>query len=153
MERHDPLMRDRARELRKNQTEAEQKLWQAIKKNQVNGVKFRRQYCIGYYIVDFISLTYKLIIEVDGGQHLEKADYDIVRTEYLTALGYKVIRFWNNEIFEELDSVLESINNAIISLPPTLTLPRVRGRGQEESVFSNPLPRLRGRDGVGGVKK
>lgn len=107
-------MRDRARELRNAQTDAEQKLWQALRKRQIHGLKFRRQYCIGHYIVDFVCVTYKLIIEVDGGQHSERADYDLERTNFLNAIGYKVIRFWNNEVLEHFDAVLENIDNVVV---------------------------------------
>ena len=109
------VIRDRARKLRKSQTEAEQKLWQALRKRQILDAKFRRQFCIHYYIVDFICLDYKLIIEVDGEQHLEQLEYDHIRTDFLNAAGYKVIRFWNDEVLQSLDNVLERIHNRILS--------------------------------------
>ncbi len=124
-------MRDRARELRKTQTDTELKLWQALKQRQIQGVKFRRQYCIGYYIVDFVCLSHRIIIEVDGSQHSEKVEYDLIRTEFLSKMGYQVLRFWNNEVFQNLEAVLESINNAVTMTAPTPSLPRKRGRGLE----------------------
>ena len=115
MDNINSLLKERARELRKSQTESEQKLWQALRKRQILNAKFRRQFCIGYYIVDFICLPHKLIIEVDGAQHLEQFEYDQIRTAFLNAAGYEVIRFWNDEV-QDLDYVLEAIHNRIITL-------------------------------------
>jgi len=112
----DPLMRERARELRNAQTATEQKLWQALRRRQIQNAKFRRQHCVGQYIVDFICLSHKLIVEVDGGHHLEQAEYDFIRTEYLNAAGYQVIRFWNDEVLHHFDSVLEVIHHRIIAI-------------------------------------
>jgi very-short-patch-repair endonuclease len=95
--------------LRKNQTDAEQKLWQHLRKNQIHGIRFRRQYVVENYIVDFVALDLKLIIEVDGGQHQEQKVYDEKRTLLLESLGFKVLRFWNSEVFENLDGVLQAI--------------------------------------------
>ena len=75
----------------------------------MGGVKFRRQHAIDNYIVDFCSLRRKLILELDGSQHLEQADYDMERTKHLEAKGYRVLRFWNNEIMNEIDAVLNMI--------------------------------------------
>ena len=102
-------MRERARKLRIAQTDVEKILWKKLRKSQIKDVKFRRQYIIGFYIVDFISLSHKLIIEVDGCQHQLQEEYDRIRTEFLIACGYRVIRFWNNQIRFELDSVLNII--------------------------------------------
>ena len=90
----------KARLLRKNLTPQEQKLWNILKNKQFYGYKFLRQYPIKPYIVDFICREAKIIIEIDGGQHNQAKDiaYDKVRTDYLNKLGYKVIRFWNNDI-------------------------------------------------------
>ncbi len=90
----------KARLLRKNLTPQEQKLWNILKNKQFYGYKFLRQYPIKPYIVDFICREAKIIIEIDGGQHNQVKDiaYDKVRTDYLNKLGYKVIRFWNNDI-------------------------------------------------------
>ncbi|MCE1255516.1 MAG: endonuclease domain-containing protein [Anaerolineae bacterium] len=100
-------------ELRQNQTEAEGKLWQALRAHRLNGIHFRRQHAIGPYIVDFVAPRQKTIIELDGGQHLEQQDYDAERTAYLEAKGYRVMRFWNNEVLENLDGVLQVIMDAI----------------------------------------
>ena len=99
----------RARELRKNQTDAEKLLWKHIRNRQLSGYKFRRQCPLGNYIVDFICLSLKLIIELDGSQHMNNAGYDERRTQYLEAHGFKVLRFWNNNILNQTDSVLEAL--------------------------------------------
>jgi very-short-patch-repair endonuclease len=100
-----------ARKLRKNLTEEEKKLWYHLRLRNL-GVKFRRQVPIGKYIVDFACLNRKLIIEIDGGQHLENKK-DSIRDDWLESKGFKVLRFWNNEVFENIESVLEKIKEAI----------------------------------------
>jgi len=99
----------RAGELRQNQTEAEAKLWSRLRAHRMAGVQFRRQHAVSNYIVDFCSPRRKLIIELDGSQHLEQAEYDSERTEYLEAKGYRVLRFWNNQVMNEIDTVLNVI--------------------------------------------
>ncbi|NHK28156.1 endonuclease domain-containing protein [Parvularcula flava] len=109
----------RAKELRQQMPEAERLLWTHIRRRQLDGHKFRRQHAIGPYIVDFICLDRKLVIELDGGQHGE-ADaraYDARRTEFLEQEGFDVIRFWNIDVFETLDGVLERIAEAL-RVPP-----------------------------------
>lgn len=98
-----------ARILRNNQTPQEQKLWAIIRNKQFYGFKFLRQYIINPYIVDFICREKKIIIEIDGGQHNQSnaIKYDNTRTIYLENLGYKVIRFWNTEIENNIDGVYE----------------------------------------------
>ena len=95
--RSNPKTRTRAIELRKVLTPAERKLWSRIRNDQL-GVTFRRQHAIGKYITDFCAPRKKLIIELDGSQHLEQEEYDEGRTKYLESLGYRVIRFWNKEV-------------------------------------------------------
>ena len=97
----------RAGELRREPTPAERKLWAHLRENKLNGVSFRRQHAIGNYIVDFVSIKKKLIIELDGSQHLEQTEYDTERTQYLELLGYKVIRFWNNQVEKEMDGIVQ----------------------------------------------
>jgi len=97
---------ENARKNRKNPTPAEKKLWAHLKDRQVKGVKFRRQHAIGNYVPDFCAVKEKLIIELDGSQHLEQTEYDAERTKYFESLGYRVIRFWNNQIMKELDGVI-----------------------------------------------
>jgi very-short-patch-repair endonuclease len=88
---------DTARKLRKEPTPAEVKLWAHIRNNQL-GINFRRQHAIGNYIPDFVCIKKKLVIELDGSQHLEQEEYDKERTKYLESQGYKVIRFWSEEL-------------------------------------------------------
>ncbi|MBK9926633.1 MAG: endonuclease domain-containing protein [Anaerolineales bacterium] len=104
---------ENARNNRKNPTPAERKLWSHLKDRQVNGVKFRRQHAIGNYIPDFCAVKEKLIIELDGSQHLEQTGYDEERTKYFESLGYRVIRFWNNQVTKELDNVILAIIHAL----------------------------------------
>ena len=100
---------ERARELRKNQTDAELKLWQLLRNRNFHGYKFRRQHRIGEYITDFACVSLKLVIELDGSQHMQNVDYDIHRTRYLNSKGFKVVRFWNNDILNQVSSVLEAL--------------------------------------------
>ncbi len=103
----------KARQLRNNPTDAERVLWNILRKRQVSGYRFRRQVPIGPYIVDFVCYENRLIIEVDGGQHMERANYDAERTAWLKTEGFRVIRFWNNQILEETDAVREAIFMAV----------------------------------------
>ncbi|MGJ0515835.1 MAG: endonuclease domain-containing protein [Methylomicrobium sp.] len=105
---------DKARILRKNQTNVEQLLWKRLRNRQLLGQKFRRQFPIEPYIVDFVCLELKLIIELDGGQHAEQMDYDQQRSRYLEQRGFNMIRFWNNEIIENIEGVLETLRLAIL---------------------------------------
>ena len=100
-----------AKNLRKNATIQERRLWNLLKNRQFLNLKFKRQQPIGNYIVDFVCPEAKLVIEIDGGQHNfpENVKFDEVRTRYLNELGYKVIRFWNNEIYENIDGVLSKL--------------------------------------------
>ena len=104
-----PKTMHRAGELRKQQTEIEAKLWARLRAHRMGGVQFRRQHAIGNYIVDFCSPRRKLIIELDGSHHLDQKEYDQQRTIYLESLGYRVLRFWNNEVAGQIDRVLEVI--------------------------------------------
>ena len=104
------------KELRKNQTDAETKLWYFFKNRNFQGLKFRRQHRIGHYIVDIVCLEKKLIIEIDGGQHNEipTLDKDKQRTDWLNQEGYQVIRFWDNDVLTDTDGVLERIREILI---------------------------------------
>jgi very-short-patch-repair endonuclease len=109
----------RARGLRRDATEAEKKLWQHLRQPPFKQHHFRRQATIGPYFSDFACHQLKLVIEVDGGQHSLSAS-DETRTQYLEANGYRVLRFWNNEIFENMSGVLSAIDTAIAAdRPPT----------------------------------
>ena len=99
----------KARDLRQNQTEAEALLWQHLRNRRFQNLKFRRQLPVGNYIVDFVCMSIKVIIELDGSQHMDSKNYDDERTAFLESQGYQVIRYWNNEILGQTDSVLESL--------------------------------------------
>ena len=103
----------RAGELRHNLTPAERRLWSQLRGEQMRGVRFRRQHAIGNYITDFCAVQEKLIIELDGGQHLDQMEYDDERTAYLEAHGYLVLRVWNKEVANDLDGVLRAISLAL----------------------------------------
>ena len=104
-----------ARALRRNQTDAERILWNQLRNLQLDGVKFRRQHPIGNYIVDFVSLDRKLIIELDGGQHNEEQvkEKDEQRTKWLESEGYKVLRFWDNDVLSNTEGVILLIQEAL----------------------------------------
>ena len=114
--RSTPKIMRQAGELRKEPTPAERKLWSRIRNDQL-GVNFRRQHAIGNYIPDFCSPKAKLIIELDGSQHLEQEEYDKERTKYLESQGYKVIRFWNNDIMNNIEGVILAIMYALEKQP------------------------------------
>jgi very-short-patch-repair endonuclease len=99
----------RARELRTSQTEAERVLWSSIRNHRLDGFGFRRQHPIGAYFVDFVCLGQRLVVELDGGQHLESVEHDEKRTEFLNESGFQVIRFWNNQVMAEIGGVKEAI--------------------------------------------
>ena len=126
----------RARNLRKRMTDAEIKLWQALRLKQIIGIRFRRQAPLGKYIVDFVSHEQKLIIELDGGQHNDHTQikYDAQRTEWLETQGYRVQRFWNNDILLHLDAVLDIIWDICKPKdPPSFPSPTKRGEGTHSS--------------------
>ena len=108
-----PLSLQKAKALRKHQTDAEQKLWFYLRGKRFDGVKFKRQKPIGFYIVDFVAANEKLVIELDGGQHQERLAYDQERTRYLESCGYRVLRFWNDECLTQTEAVLEQIRIAL----------------------------------------
>ena len=110
------MLRDRARQLRRDQTDVEGKLWFRLRARQLSGAKFRRQYPIGAFIADFCCYERGSVIELDGGHHAEHVDADQSRTDFFVSQGYRVLRFWNNEVMENIDGVLEQIAH-------TLTLP------------------------------
>jgi very-short-patch-repair endonuclease len=105
----------RARALRRNPTDAEKKLWSVLRLQQMDGHRFRRQHPVGAYVVDFICLAEKLIIEVDGGQHASQTARDQARTEWLGSNGYRVLRYWNNDVLGNIDGVAETILAALRS--------------------------------------
>jgi len=107
----------RSRELRLNATEAERKLWAQLSARKVSGIRFNRQFPIGPFICDFVSRTAKLVIEVDGGQHAVDVEKDQSRTAYLEAQGYRVIRFWNNDVLDRIEGVVNEIERMLADMP------------------------------------
>jgi very-short-patch-repair endonuclease len=118
------LRRDRARQLRRDQTSAEARLWEALRGNRLDGWKWRRQVPVGPFIVDFLCLEAAIAIELDGGIHAQQADYDARRDAYLRARGLQVLRFWNSEVSEDFGSVCWKILSACRETDP-------RGRGRK----------------------
>ena len=107
-----------ARELRSNATEAERLLWRFLRNRNLSGYRFRRQVPLGPYVADFACLRARLFVEIDGSQHDEHLLDELERTHHLARLGFRVIRFWNNEVLLETEAVLESILEALIQACP-----------------------------------
>jgi len=122
-----------ARKLRNNATDTERLLWRHLRNSQLEGIKFRRQQPIEAYIVDFISFDKKIIIELDGGQHSENVDYDEQRDACLSANGFVVLRFWNNDVIENIEGVMDVIRQHCLQLLPPPPDPLPPGEGE---VFS-----------------
>src|SRR5262245_23799079 len=104
---------DRARALRRSMTDAERRLWLRLKERQVNNARFRRQAPIGPYIVDFVCFDVKLVVEADGGQHADALSYDSKRDTWLVAQGFRVLRFWNNDVLRNTDGVVERVSEVL----------------------------------------
>ena len=121
--RNDPTLKQRRRELRRNQTDAERALWAKVRHKQFFGMRFFRQYSIGPYILDFYCPTVKLAVELDGGQHNQgdNREYDAARSEFLKAQGIDVMRFWNNEVLLDIQSVLSKLALKVTPSIPPLT--------------------------------
>jgi very-short-patch-repair endonuclease len=100
---------NRARALRRSQADVECRLWRLLRDRRLEGFKFRRQQSIGPYFADFACISRRLVVEADGGQHSERAGYDQARTAFLESCGYRVIRFWNHEVMQAQEAVLEEI--------------------------------------------
>lgn len=126
-------MKQWVRRLRKEQTDVEKKLWAHLRDRELSGFKFRRQHEIGPYVADFCCLQKKLVIEVDGGQHAGQVLKDRIRTDSLNQMGYQVLRFWDHEVLQELDSVLESIRLALTNPHPHPLPERERGKENRAS--------------------
>jgi very-short-patch-repair endonuclease len=107
-----------AREMRRFSTDAEKRLWSALRGRRLVGAKFRRQVWLGRYVADFYCAEARLAVEADGGQHDEQRDYDAQRDAWLRQEGFRVVRFWNNDVLTNLDGVLASIAQAL-TLPPS----------------------------------
>ncbi len=111
--RSNPKTMHFAGELRRNPTPAEQKLWAVLRNQQIDGIRFRRQHAIGNFIVDFCAPRQKLVIELDGSQHLEQHEYDDERTTFLQSQGYQVLRFWNKDVMNNLRGIVTAIQYAL----------------------------------------
>ena len=109
MKQKSEMLTPLARDLRKRSTDAEKTLWQQLRGRRLDGFKFRRQVVIEPYIVDFVCLDMKLIVELDGGQHLDQSLEDQQRTAALEAMGYRVVRFWNHDVLKHTDAVVVEI--------------------------------------------
>lgn len=129
-------MKHRPRTLQKSSTDAEAKLWHHLRDRQLAGFKFRRQLPLGPYVVDFVCLQAKLIVEVDGGQHAVQRQADESRTAFLREQGFRVMRYWNNEVLAEIEGVLTQIQQALESgsllCPPHFDTPHPRPLPQGE---------------------
>ena len=108
-----PKIFGRAKHLHRNMTEAEAKLRKHLRAHRMGDVHFRNQHAIGNYIVDFCAPRKKLIIELDGSQHLEQQEYDTERNAFLQSKGYRVLRFWNHDLMNNIDAVLCAIYAAL----------------------------------------
>ncbi len=117
----------RARELRKQAIPAEKVLWEQLRNRRLKGIKFRRQHPLGTYIVDFYCPAHRLVVEIDGEFHRYQADQDQARTQEFEDYGFRVIRFWNHEVEQNLDAVLNSISKAC-----DLPSPKAGRRGGDE---------------------
>jgi len=109
-----------ARNLRSEETKAERTLWSRLRNRQLEGAKFRRQQPLGAYIVDFVTFEHRLVVEIDGGQHgaAEARERDASRTAWLQENGYRILRFWNNDVLGNMDGVLERIREALRAPSP-----------------------------------
>ena len=121
-----PDQKTRARKLRNDITDAEKKLWAQLRDRQLCGAKFRRQHPMGRFITDFCCVERDLVVELDGGQHAEQSVADLARTDFLESRGYRVLRFWNNDVLTNLTGVLERISEALKS-PHPCPLPKGEG--------------------------
>jgi very-short-patch-repair endonuclease len=136
-----------AKGLRKRQTEVEKRLWRHLKAKQLEGIKFRRQEPIGKYIVDFVSFDKKLVIELDGGQHAGSMR-DAERDAWLRSQGFRVLRLWNNDVFENAEGILEVIRRNVADPPPVSLVSSPGGRGSKRGTNLTlpwPLPSREGK--------
>jgi len=118
-----------ARKLRAKPTDAETRLWSRLRRKQVGNRRFRRQAPLGPYVADFVCFEGRLVIEVDGGQHVAEAKKDAARTVWLETQGYRVLRFWNSDVLGNTDGVIEAIRSALQAMPPPRPSP-ARGEGE-----------------------
>src|SRR3989442_1833042 len=149
------MLSPHAKRLRRDETDAERKLWMRLRDRQLNGLKFRRQQPIGRYVVDFFCPERRLVIELDGGHHADQVQADQRRTEFLNTAGYRVLRFWDHEVLANTDAVLQQIAAAVNPPHPPLSL---QGRGyrkdnlllqgaREKKIAPSPCPLPQGARG------
>jgi len=124
-------VRDSARRLRRNSTEAERLLWRKLRSRQVAGLKFRRQRPVGRFIADFACAEARLVVELDGGQHARRTSRDVRRDRVLRGLGFRVLRFWNGDVLRNPAAVLQAIADAV-GTPHPHPLPRGARSGSEQ---------------------
>jgi very-short-patch-repair endonuclease len=116
-------------------TEAERRLWQALRLRQFDGYKFRRQHPLGDCVVDFVCIEARLVVEVDGWQHNERQDYDALRTDQLRQRGYRVVRFWNHEVMNDIEAVKAAIWEALHGEPQPPSQPSpCQGEGAKQEL-------------------
>ncbi len=120
-----------AKQLRRNMTDAEHRLWKHLRAHRLDGQKFRRQQPIGPYIVDFVHFGARVIVEADGGQHVQSS-HDTTRDAWLIQQGFRVLRFWNDDILLRTDAVLESIWKALREGAPSPPTPLPQGERGEQ---------------------
>jgi very-short-patch-repair endonuclease len=145
-------LRRRARELRNTTTDAERHLWRYLRLRQLAGLRFRRQVPAAGFIADFLCPERHLIIELDGGQHVEHAQEDAARTRVLSAQGFRVLRYWNDDVLLRTETVLEDILRHVNSTPPQPS-PSPAAKGREHSgpapLLPPPFRAAKGRVGEG----
>lgn len=144
------LDHERERRLRRGQTDAEQALWWQLRNRRLHGWKFRRQHRIGPYFADFVCLEARLVIELDGSQHLEQRPYDRTRTAHLKREGFEVLRFWNDDVLRETQAVLLAIITALAPHPASGHL--LPAGGAKEMPSAPVLPLLPAQRGEGARK-
>jgi very-short-patch-repair endonuclease len=127
-----PRQTKRAQELRNNATEAEQRLWGRLRHRRLAGFKFSRQMAVGPFVCDFLCRERGLVVELDGGQHADRTVEDDRRTSYLNARGMVVLRFWNNEVFQNIEGVLHAIRTQLEALPARFDVTPLQLAAEEE---------------------
>ena len=128
-------MKERARDLRRNMTNAENRMWYYLRNRRLGGYKFVREHVIGNYIADFVCREKKLVIEIDGGQHMDAVEYDTVRTKDLEDRGYRVLRIWNHEVFKNIQGVMDNILYLLDTVPHQApSSPTLLPKGRREQI-------------------
>ncbi len=128
-------MKERARDLRRNMTDAENRMWYYLRNRRLGGYKFVREHVIGQYIADFVCREKKLVIEIDGGQHMDAVEYDTMRTKDLEGRGYRVLRIWNHEVFKNIQGVMDGILHLLETVPHQApSSPTLLPQGRREQI-------------------